>query len=132
MFHSIRVRDYMTTNLFTLQPGMEVLHAVHLFVENDISGAPVVNEETGKLVGILTERDCMRIDLEAGYYKDYGGRVEEYMSKNVTTIDPNEGILELAKRFIEAPYRRYPVLDNDRLVGQISRRDVMRALDELW
>ncbi len=131
MFHSIRVRDYMTTNLFTLQPGTEILRAVHLFVENDISGAPVV-DENDKLVGILTERDCMRIDLEAGYYEDYGGRVENYMSKNVTTIDPDESILELAKRFIEAPYRRYPVVENDRLIGQISRRDVMRALDELW
>jgi CBS domain-containing protein len=131
MFHSIRVRDYMTTTLVTLQPGTEILRAVHIFVKNDISGAPVV-DESGKLVGILTERDCMRINLEAGYYEDYGGRVENYMSKNVIFIDPDESILVLAKRFVDAPYRRYPVVDNDRLVGQISRRDVMRVLDELW
>ncbi len=131
MLHSIRVRDYMTRSLFTLQQGMEILRAVHILVENDISGAPVV-DESGKLVGILTERDCMRIDLEASYYEGYGGRVENYMSKNVISIDPDMSILELAKRFIDAPYRRYPVVENDCLIGLISRRDVMRALDELW
>ncbi|MCF6362007.1 MAG: CBS domain-containing protein [Gammaproteobacteria bacterium] len=131
MFPSICVRDYMTTTLFTLQQSLEVLRAVRILVEHDISGAPVV-DENGKLVGILTERDCMRIDLEAGYYEDYGGRVENYMSKNVVSIGPDMSILELAKRFIDAPYRRYPVVKNDRLIGLISRRDVMRALDELW
>lgn len=131
MSRSICVRDYMTTTLFTLQQNLEVLRAVRILVEHDISGAPVV-DENGKLVGILTERDCMRIDLEAGYYEDYGGRVENYMSKDVISIDPDMSILELAKRFIDAPYRRYPVVKNDHLVGLISRRDVMRALDELW
>lgn len=131
MSHSICVRDYMTTTLFTLQQSLEVLRAVRILVENDISGAPVV-DESGKLVGILTERDCMRIDLEAGYYEDYGGRVEDYMSKDVISIGPDMSIVELAKRFIDAPYRRYPVVKNDRLIGLISRRDVMRALDELW
>ncbi len=131
MFHSIRVSHYMTRSLFTLQQEMEILRAVHILVENDISGAPVV-DECGKLVGILTERDCMRIDLEAGYYEGYGGRVGNYMSKNVVTIDPDMSILDLAKRFIDAPYRRYPVVKNDSLIGLISRRDVMRALDELW
>ncbi|VAW96277.1 hypothetical protein MNBD_GAMMA20-1119 [hydrothermal vent metagenome] len=131
MSRSICVRDYMTTTLFTLQQSLEVLRAVRILVEHDISGAPVV-DENGKLVGILTERDCMRIDLEAGYYEDYGGRVENYMSRNVVSVEPDMSILELAKRFIDAPYRRYPVVKNDRLIGLISRRDVMRALDELW
>lgn len=131
MLRSIRVRDYMATRLFTLAPTTEILHAVHLLVENDISGAPVI-DEYGKLVGMLTEHDFMRIALEASYYEDYGGRVEEYMSKDVSTIDPDESIVALARRFINSSYRRYPVVENDRLIGQISRRDVMRALDELW
>lgn len=131
MFQSICVRDYMSTSLFTLQQDTEILRAVHTLVENDISGAPVV-DGNNKLVGILTERDCMRITLEAGYYEDYGGRVEHYMSKNVISIDPDSSILELAKRFIDAPYRRYPVLKDGGLIGLISRRDVMRALNDLW
>ena len=96
MSRSICVRDYMTTTLFTLQQSLEVLRAVRILVEHDISGAPVV-DENGKLVGILTERDCMRIDLEAGYYEDYGGRVENYMSRNVVSVEPDMSILELAR-----------------------------------
>ncbi len=131
MLRSIRVRDYMATRLFTLEPTTEILHAMHLLVENDISGAPVIDEH-GRLVGMLTERDFMRVALEASYYEDYGGQVEGYMSKDVVTIDPEESIVALARRFMDSAYRRYPVLENERLVGQISRRDVMRALDELW
>jgi CBS domain-containing protein len=131
MFQSIRVRDYMARDLITLTPETEVLHAIHLLAENNISGAPVVDED-GRLVGMLSERDFMRVVLEAGYYKSYGGRVDRYMTKNVVTIDPDESIMELAKRFMEIPYRRYPVMENDRLIGQISRRDVIRALGDLW
>ena len=131
MLPSIRVRDYLATRLFTLAPATEILHAVHLLVENNISGAPVIDED-GKLVGMFTERDFMRVALDASYYESYGGRVEEYMSKNVVTINPEESIVALARRFIDNAWRRYPVVENDRLIGQISRRDVMRALDELW
>ena len=131
MFHSIRVRDYMATSLVTLAPDTEILRAAHIMLENDISGAPVV-DENGKLVGMITERDYMRVVLEAGYYRDYGGKVEKYMSKDVTTIDPNESIMELAKRFMENTHRRYPVVEDDQLIGQISRSDVLRALEKLW
>lgn len=131
MFHSIRVRDYMATTLVTLAPDTEILRAAHIMLENDISGAPVV-DENGKLVGMITERDYMRVVLEAGYYRDYGGKVEKYMSKDVTTIDPNESIMELAKRFMENTHRRYPVVEDDQLIGQISRSDVLRALEKLW
>lgn len=131
MSRPIRVRDYMATRLFTLAPATEVMHAVHLLVENNISGAPVIDEH-GKLVGMLTERDFMRVALDASYHEGYGGRVEEYMSKDVVTINPEESIVTLAQRFMDSSWRRYPVVENDRLIGQISRRDVLRALDELW
>lgn len=131
MLQSILVRDFMSTDLLTLRGDTEILRAVHTLIENDISGAPVVDDH-GRLIGILTERDCMRIALEAGYYEDYGGRVDAYMSRQVTSIAPDESILTLAKRFIDAPFRRYPVVEDGTLIGLISRRDVMRALDDLW
>jgi len=71
------------------------------------------------------------VALSAGYHADFGGRVKDYMSPNVTTIDADTSILELAQRFIDSPFRRYPVLRNNRLVGQVSRRDVLRALEAL-
>ena len=131
MLESCRVRDFMTTNLVRLSPDMELTHAVHKLVVHDIAGAPVVDGD-GRLVGMLTEKDCMKIALDVGYYGEYGGKVAEFMSTDVETIGPDEGIVEAAKRFLEKRYHRYPVVREGRLVGQISRRDVLRALDRLW
>lgn len=131
MLKSVKVRDYMAANLVTLSPDMEILDAIHSLVEKRISGAPVVDEH-GNLVGVLSEMDCMRVALNAGYHEEYGGHVEEYMSRDVRTVEADASILELAQRFIDGPYRRFPVVESNRLVGQISRRDVLRALEFLW
>ena len=125
-----KARDYMTRHLITLTPGMEVMHAVGIFVERQISGAPVL-DATGNLVGMLSEKDCMRVALSAGYYGEWGGRVAEYMHSPVATIDADMPIVEVAQLFAEREYRRYPVLEDARLVGQISRSDVLRALQQL-
>ncbi len=127
---SITVRDYMAANLVTFTPDMEILRAIHALVEKRISGATVVDEH-GNVVGMLSEQDCMKVALHAGYYGEFGGRVSEYMNTNVKTIDADTSILELAELFLESPYRRYPVMDDNRLVGQISRRDVLRAMEKL-
>ena len=125
-----KARDYMTRHLITLTPDMEVMHAVGIFVERQISGAPVL-DPTGNLVGMLSEKDCMRVALSAGYYGEWGGRVAEYMSAPVATIDADMPIVEVAQLFAEREYRRYPVLEDARLVGQVSRSDVLRALQQL-
>ena len=131
MSESVKVRDYMARDLVTLSPDTEILRAVSTLLDNDIAAAPVV-DDAGSLVGILTERDCMRVVLIAGYHAEYGGQVSDYMSKKVDTISADESIVDAAKLFLGHRFHRYPVLDNGRLVGQISRRDVMRALEKLW
>lgn len=128
---AVCVRDYMATNLVKLSPEMEILRAVHLLLRHDFGGAPVV-DESGKLVGMLTERDCMQVVLNAGYHAEYGGRVAEYMSRDVVTMQPGDSIVEAAKKFLEEGFHRYPVVEDNELVGQISRRDALRALEHLW
>jgi len=125
-----KARDYMARNLVVLAPEMDGLHAIGIFVEKQISGAPVL-DRFGTLVGMLSEKDCMRIALTAGYYGEWGGRVEEYMHAPVATIDADMPIVEVAQLFAEREYRRYPVTEDARLVGQISRSDVLRALQEI-
>lgn len=127
---SIKVREYMAANLITMTPGMEVMRAIRMLVEHRISGAPVIDAQ-GDLVGLLSEQDCMRVALDAGYHDHHGGRVADFMTRVVHTVDADASVLELAQYFIDAPYRRYPVVDHGRLVGQISRRDVLRALLDL-
>lgn len=130
MLKSARVRDYMTASLVTLTPDMEILRAVNLLVTRKLSGAPVIDSH-GNLVGMLSELDCMKAALSAGYHEDFAGRVSEYMSPDVVTVDVKTSIFDMAERFLNAPYRRYPVMDEHRLVGQISRSDVLRAIDGL-
>ena len=127
---SCLVRDYMARTIVTFKPDTPVLDAVHTLVKNRIAGAPVVDDE-GNLIGMLSELDCMKVALQAGYYGDYGGPVRDYMSKGVKTVNVEMSIVDLAQVFIDEPYRRFPVTDNNRLVGQISRRDVLQAVVDL-
>ena len=127
---TVKVRDYMATDLITLHPQTEILRATHILLENDIAAAPVV-DETGTLLGILTERDCIRVVLEAGYHSEYGGQVCDFMSTEVHSLSAGDSIVDAAKLFSGHKFHRYPVMENDRLVGFLSRRDVMRALEHI-
>lgn len=126
----IKVSDYMAASLITFKPDTEMRDAIVFLVDKRISGAPVVDDH-GNLVGMLSEQDCMKVALSAGYHGDFGGLVKDYMNDKVTTIDADTSILQLAQLFIDKPFRRYPVMQNNRLVGQISRRDVLRALKSI-
>ena len=130
MIQSIVVKDYMSASLVTFAPDMDVMNAIDVLVKNRISGAPVVDDH-GNLIGLLSEKDCMKVAIQAGYYEELGGRVEDYMTKQVFTVESEASVLEVAKLFMEKGPRRYPVVEDNRLVGQISRRDVLRAFMEM-
>ena len=129
-FKSALVRDYMSGHLVTFTPETDVLDAIHELVQKRIAGAPVVDDQ-GNLVGMLSELDCMKIAMTAGYHGDMGGPVADFMTADAVTIDANMSIFDLAQLFLTSGFRRYPVMSDNRLVGQISRRDVLRALGEL-
>ncbi|MCF8003155.1 MAG: CBS domain-containing protein [Chromatiaceae bacterium] len=124
-------KQAMSRGLVTLQPGMDVLEALRVLVEGRMSGAPVV-DQIGNLVGILTERDCMKIALGAGYHSEDGGRVENFMTRSVVTIDANTPVTEVAERFANSNFRRLPVMEQGRLIGTISRRDDPKQLEAAW
>jgi CBS domain-containing protein len=127
---SCLVKDYMSKTLVTFKPETSVLDAIHELVRHRIAGAPVV-DDAGNLVGMLSELDCLKVALQAGYHGDYGGPVRDYMSGDVKTVNAEMSIVDLAQRFLDSRFRRFPVTDRNRLVGQISRRDVLRALEVL-
>lgn len=131
MLRSVFVKDHMTKNPVTLAPEMTIREAVHLLIKKDISGAPVLDDH-GRLVGVLTERDCMRESLQSDYHGEPGGLVKEFMSDNPQWVGPEQSILTLADLFISGRFHRYPVVDNGRLVGIISRRDVIRAIAQYY
>lgn len=131
MLHNISVKEYMSASVVTFDPNDDVLEAIHTLVERRISGSPVL-DGAGNIIGMLSEKDCLKVALEAGYNEGMGGKVSDYMTRNVETIDADSSIMEVAKAFIDNPYKRYPVVDEEeRLVGQISRADVLRAIEKI-
>jgi CBS domain-containing protein len=127
MIQPLRVRDYMTVDLHVVGPDTEIMTAVHKLVALNISGLLVV-DDSGALAGILTERDCIDVALHAGYFDEAGGRVRNFMVRDVQTIDADLSLLDLADRFARTSFRRFPVTEDGKLVGLIARRDVLRAL----
>jgi CBS domain-containing protein len=131
MAKSVTIRDYMATDLVTVAPDMDIHRAIGVLLEHQFSCAPVV-DEAGDLVGVLSIKDCLKVAFSASYHQEWGGRVSEFMSADVETIESDTDIVEAAEFFLKARYRQFPVVADGRLVGQISRYDVLRALKELW
>lgn len=124
------VDNYMTRTLIQFSPDENIHSAAKTLLDKRISGAPVV-DAAGELVGVLSKKDCLQVVYNASYHKDWGGRVEEYMSREVRTIDSGTDIITVADLFVESNYRRFPVMENGQMVGQISRQDILRALYDM-
>lgn len=125
------IDDYMAHDLVTLKPNDDIHAAIRKLIENRVSGAPVVDAD-GKLIGMLSKKDCLKVVFQSGYHQDWGGLVEDFMSRTVETLASGLGVLQAAEHFARSPYRRFPVMSEGRMVGQISRLDILRALDDLW
>ena len=124
------IKEFMAKQLITFQSDTPIETAMESFLENKISGAPVLDDQ-GKLVGVLSEKDCMRTLFESSYYNNLGGFVREYMSTNLKTINIHDTLSNVADEFIKSRFRRFPVMEGNKLVGQISRRDILRAIVKL-
>jgi CBS domain-containing protein len=123
------IEDYMATELVCFAPDDDIIDAMRTLLERHLSGAPVLNSD-GQILGLLSQKDCLAIVYNTAYHQDWGGQVEQYMSREVENIDADSSILEVAESFLHSNFRRFPVLRDGRLVGQISRHDILRALDE--
>lgn len=125
----ILVSDYMTKKLITFKPEDPLDHVIHLLIANKISGGPVVNDKN-ELIGIISETDCIKHISESKYYNmpsDSDNTVAKKMITNVDTIDKDMNIFDAASKFINSKRRRFPVVENGKLIGQISQKDVLKA-----
>lgn len=124
----IKVSDYMTRKLITFKPDQSVLEVMNTLIKNKISGGPVVNDKN-ELLGIISEGDCMKQISESRYYNMPMDDmlVEKHMVQEVETIDGNMNVFDAANKFVSSKRRRFPILENGKLVGQISQKDVLKA-----
>ena len=125
---NIRVKDYMTRKLITFHPDQQVLEVMNSLIKHNISGGPVVNDKN-ELLGIISEGDCMKQISDSRYYNMpmEEATVSKHMVHEVETIDGEMNIFDAAKLFIERKHRRFPIVENGKLVGQISQKDVLKA-----
>lgn len=123
-------RDIMATRLITVKPDSDVLEAINLLLKHQISGAPVVDEQQ-RLLGMFTEMCCMRVVLHAAYEQLPSARVENFMDRKTGTISETTDVLSIAQTFVDTASRRLPVVKDGKVVGQVSRRDVIRAVSKL-
>ena len=123
-------RDIMTTKLVTLTPTMDVFHAIDLLIKHQISGAPVVDPE-GNYIGVFTEKSCLSVLVKGAYDRHPTGQIFPFIDTDAMTIEEDTDLLQIAQIFSTTQARRLPVLRGNRLVGQISRCDALRAVYQL-
>ncbi len=127
------VNDYMTKDLITFTPDSPIKDVVSALLENRITGAPVLDNH-GKIVGVIDDKDCLRIAFDGLYHNlPVGTKVtSDYMSDTHKSVPSGTSIMDAADIFLTTPFKRLMVVDDKgRLIGQISRRDALRAVQEM-
>ncbi|AMQ56063.1 CBS domain-containing protein [Algoriphagus sanaruensis] len=128
----VLVKDHMSTKLVTFGPDDTIDQVMEALTKRKISGAPVV-DASGSLIGIISEVDCLREIIKGKYTNTvrFPAKVSELMTRDVITLSPNMSIFDAAQKFLEYQIRRFPVLHEGQLVGQISLSDVIKAFPSL-
>ena len=122
------VREFMDRYVETISPETDIMEAVDFLLEKRVTGVPVANGK-GELVGILTEFDCLKLlTLGDAHHDAPSGKVKDFMTASVQTIPPTMDIYYCAGLFMNVSFRRFPVVENGRIVGAITRFDLLRAV----
>ncbi|MGZ4957923.1 MAG: CBS domain-containing protein [Methylomonas sp.] len=127
MLAKISAADYMSTHLVTVTPDTEIAQAIKKLLDHKITSMPVIDPR-GKLVGVFSEKDGIRVVVESAYNQSMDGKVSEFMSKDPVIINADDSLVDVAAKFEGTSIRSFPVFEDGELVGMISRVDVLRAL----
>ena len=126
---SLQVSDYMNTHPVKLGLKMPVAEAVEKLLASGQTGGPVVDDK-GKVVGFLSEQDCIAQMIESSYYREQVCRVADIMRTPALTVKPYTSVIELAQLLLREKPRIYPVVDdNGVLTGTINRTNILKAID---
>ena len=128
MLKSVNLRDYVLPNPLRVHPADNILDAMRIIIDNKVSGVCVVDQENN-LVGVLSELDCLSAVLDATYNRGGIGQVCDHMaSDNLVVAHPNEDIVDVAQDMLRKNKRRRPVVENGKLIGQITCRQLLSAV----
>jgi CBS domain-containing protein len=126
------IEKIMARDEITLTPDQPINDAITILLDNKVTGAPVLDKNR-KIVGMITEKDCLRVLIDSAYHNmPFSDKtVGVYMSPVVKTVTTEHDLLDVANEFLTTNYRKFPVVYRETLVGQVSRRDVLRAIAEM-
>lgn len=129
------VTQYMVPveKLVTFTKDTPISEVIDTLLTNKITGAPVLNERGG-IIGLIDDKDCLKMLISGAYYNHPVGKntVSNYMSDVMKSISTNTDIVAVANTFLTTPYKRLLILDKTgKLAGQISRHDVLRAIQDV-
>lgn len=128
MLKSVKLRDYMIGHPAKVRPDDSVMEAMQVIIENKVSGVCVVDDREN-LVGILSELDCLRAAMGSLYNSSGVGLVSDHMaSDNLVVANPEEDIIDVAQDMLAKNKRRRPVVENGKLIGQVTCRQLLKAI----
>lgn len=122
-----RVSDEMKKNTPRIKCGMSLADVVTLFTQQHINAAPVVNSQD-EVIGFVSESDCMHALISGSYYCDKPAIVNDVMTKMAVSVSPEDSIIDVAIRMAADNFSVYPVIENGKLVGVLTRRDILQVL----
>jgi len=122
--------DFTDSSYRTLTCDMDVAQAIEVLTKDHLTGAPVVNA-SGQLAGYLSAKDCLKFNLDMKYYNTTPGLVKDYMSTKLITLEPQDSILHIVELFIKNHFQAYPVVDNGRYLGMVTRQRILEEMNQL-
>lgn len=128
------ITKYMATDLITFTPETDVIEVIRTFLNNNISGAPVLNEKK-EVVGLIDDKDCLRLLIDSVYHNEpiANTTVKSYMTSVMKIIDVGANVVDAAKIFLETKYKRLLIINKEgKLIGQISRHDILQAIETIY
>jgi CBS domain-containing protein len=121
----VKAKDIMSTTVTTVHEYANVMEVIKLLVEHNVTGLPVVDDE-GRLLGMVTEKDILMLLLYDPNVK--GKTVTDLMTTEITHFDEDENLMSIFESLVRSNFRRVPILSEGRLVGIVSRRDIIKFL----
>ncbi|MEM1245888.1 MAG: CBS domain-containing protein [Acidobacteriota bacterium] len=121
-------RELMGAWYVTLRPEQDLEDAIRMLVARRASGAPVIDRE-GRLLGLLTEKDCLRVLANSAYGETGGGTVVQFMSSIKRTVDADMDLFSIAGVFLESNFPVLPVVEESRLVGRLDRQQMLGHME---